>query len=294
MIAFNRKAAQSIAEFIELVEGLSSSSPSGLWFRGHANSGWQLQPGVLRDLRPLTDGRGNPVPSNATVCAGGGEMTGINSRRMLDAFKQRARPFLHSLPANDFEWMFLAQHHGLPTRLLDWSTNALVALYFATEAAPEASFDGKAACEAFLRGDGDADEKGLAIFVIDPGKINQEAGHPGEPVGVASRVEDWAHYLDPVSAGMSAYFPICITAPYSTERIRAQSGTFTLHGLNTWPLEHYQPLQPLITKIFIPYSSTSRIRSALLRLGLTRGFIYADLDSLANDVLEMEKRIHIA
>lgn len=92
-----------------------------LWYRGQVQSKFQLLPSISRSI--------GGIPLNPEL-----EIV------LLSKFKSLATPYIDNLPTpplpngveSYWSWLFQMQHYGVPTRLLDWSRDALVALYFAT------------------------------------------------------------------------------------------------------------------------------------------------------------------
>lgn len=94
--------------------------PETFFYRGHASVDYKLLPSIGR------------------VYVDGQDMALLQyEREIFEDFKRKYSMFTDVRPKNDMEFLFLAQHYGLPTRLLDWTYNPLIALYFACKSHPD-------------------------------------------------------------------------------------------------------------------------------------------------------------
>ena len=119
----NEKEISSFDEYHEFV--IPDYVNPGTLFRGVSNSNYELIPSVGRHLsRYISNGKNKQDLLN-------------HEEFSLDIFEKESSAYLNRSLISKWETMVIAQHHGLPTRLLDWSHNPLVALFFAVQKCDE-------------------------------------------------------------------------------------------------------------------------------------------------------------
>jgi hypothetical protein len=182
--------------------------------------------------------------------------------------------------ANNWEWLFLMQHYGVPTRLLDWSESPLMALFFAvTSARHRLGASGK------MVFDGDA-----AIWLLDPVQWNKRAINlKSFPGSVLTTDDTNAKAYTPIGdVETMNTFPISVYGSHNSQRIVAQRGVFVCFGKDTRPMESVFQAENFpencLLKIIIRRRILPSILNALLRHGITDSVVFPDLDGLAREI----------
>ncbi|MYN42863.1 FRG domain-containing protein [Duganella sp. FT109W] len=241
------KAITSVSDLIGELRAITVPNCGPQWFRGHANADWKLQPNYDRLKKPV------------------GEI------ELLGRFRQNANLLLEKAPAMpyDFGWMFLMQHYGVPTRLLDWTENPLIALYFAVE-------DKKS-------------KKDGALWVLFPHELNKLSTE--SRVYIPSFEDDWLANYSVISYSKgkdNGILPIAVIATRNNPRIQAQLGVFTISHLKKTPIEEIDSKSHCL-KFTIPSKNKNNIREELKILGINRFQVFPELSSIGQELKDTLK-----
>jgi hypothetical protein len=140
----------------------------------------------------------------------------------------------------------LAQHYGVWTPMMDWTTDFTVALFFAC--------------------DGRKDNTDCSVFMLDPEKWNDFASGYSKVFNSDEVIK------------ISSLTPLAMYGKRDDKRMCRQSGNFTVHGNMIWPLEHYKVGDEVLIKIIIPSKVADDIAKYLRCLGITSDSIYVSDD----------------
>ena len=188
-------------------------------------------------------------------------------------FKKYARPFLTMPPQNDWELLAGAQHHGLPTRLLDWSYSPLIAAHFATYRT----------LPGFRP----------AVWRLDWKTVHRHFGFSDLVLSI-TEIESLFEGKGPFTpwdlfnaASIPRPFACMFEPPSLDTRIVTQSATFTLCSDASRPFDEFldeHGLADPLTKFVVPESALPRFRDQLDLVGIDERRLFPDLDGLAAEL----------
>jgi len=187
--------------------------------------------------------------------------------RLTTQFMQRARTRQHPVPDQDHRasWLFLMQHHGLPTRLLDWTESPLIAIFFAVH--EDSSTDSR-------------------LWALSPDYLNVQSklGDPDlvDPDSIKPYFDAPFLREDPPDLP-----PQGVVATLTTEihfRMLQQQSVFTIHATGRTPIEELPDNAYFLKSYRIPFAAKEGLRKELFNLGIREANLYPDLEHLAADL----------
>ena len=237
----------SLQELLAFVK--DTNSENNYWFRGHADSNYILNPSAYRNLYVIADQFDRPVEPR--------KLKEFNNRgdKILLLHKIYLASFLKELNKNNITYdtslnivdlYCLAQHYGVWTPMMDWTTDFSVALFFAC--------------------DGRKKDSDCSVFLLEPKRWNEMASG-------CKKI-----FTSDEIIKISNLIPLAIYGKKYDKRMCRQSGNFMVHGNLVWPLEHYNVDEETLIKIIIPSKVADELEVYMKCFGITHDSIYVDED----------------
>ena len=242
------KRIKKVADLLKHLKNDGRPDAGPRWFRGHSNREWALLSAYDRLVDPPKE------------------------TQLLNKFRQNANLLIREqYPNTDFDWMFLMQHYGVPTRLLDWSESPLVALYFSLEMDNE-----------------DTRDEDAILWVLYPYLLNAHSWASGERYIPAFEDTDYlgSYSVEQYAKGTdSGILPIAAIATRNNARIQAQLGAFTISHREKKPIESIGDKKH-VTRYLIPAEYKQALHEELKVLAFNKFQIFPELASVGDIIKE--------
>lgn len=237
-MSYQIKNIDSLTKLIEELENDFEGYGGSIWYRGQTKESHTLLPSYLRDeFAP--------------------------EKTLLSAFKQNATMLTSQHPITNFDWLFVMQHYGIPTRLLDWTESPLVALYFALKKP--------------------LDENDAVIWALKPTELNKNAGIDEDKEDFFIPSFDYevieGYSIESISNTPAKLNPVAVIATRNNPRIQAQMGVFTIHHKNKISIEDVGN-KSHIFKYIIKKESKEKMLKQLELLGINEFQLFPELSSI--------------
>jgi hypothetical protein len=248
-VLFDDRRIRNVSDLLAAVEGhRQRARRTPIWFRGSTNRNHTLVPSIGRHPFTLEHEIG-----------------------LIKGFKQNAIQFVGERPQSEWEWLFLARHHSVPTRLLDWTESPLIGLYFAATATDSAARN---------------DNRDGALWLLLPAELNRHAG-----ITLSSSLD--LPMFEDNDANLHNYLPSVLASEHTTrltpaagiavrhsKRMQAQFSVFTVTHREQTPLESIGTGEH-IGRYIIPGRFKARIRRQLEALRIDMLTVFPELDNVA-------------
>ncbi|MFA0281637.1 MULTISPECIES: FRG domain-containing protein [unclassified Vibrio] len=235
-----------------------------MWFRGVTNKNYSLIPGSVR-------------------CSLDGWQEVSAVLDFMAAYQN-----YHDKVENSWELYSLMQHYGFPTRLLDWSTSMLIALYFALDGEPSIDKEGNYIDRVVW---------GMTTGMLNKLNFLERRVIP-TAIGKGNTKKEGENYLpSPLRKEEGDNFdfefnPLAIRMPFTNKRVHAQKGCFTVHGSNPKGIEdimYENGLGNELIKFVFNEEAAVNIRNTLHKMEINEDDIYQDLNSLSKRIIRKRK-----
>ena len=252
---------QRISSLGDLIDQVTPTEPDPVTGRHRDTGVYRGAADASRSLLTSLDRLGGVDPPHTK---------GDLEEHILRNFIRYSRPYFSTPPVNEWELLVAAQHHGLPTRLLDWTYSPLVAAHFATlnrELEVERAvwrLDWKKVHRRF-------DFPELALLIQDLDELFDKDGH----------FSPWVLFNR--ESGEKPF--ACMIEPPSLDaRIVAQAAVFTLCSDRSQPFDAFlekHGLGDALTRFVIPADQVARVRDQLDLASVDERRLFPDLDGVA-------------